>query len=33
MPVTNFEKVIEFMNTYGQEVKTEAEFPDATTTH
>jgi predicted HAD superfamily Cof-like phosphohydrolase len=33
MPVTNFEKVIQFMNTYGQEVKRKAEFPDATTTH
>lgn len=33
MPVTNFEKVIQFMNTYNQEVKRKAEFPDATTTH
>ncbi len=33
IPVTNFEKVIQFMNTYGQEVKRKAEFPDATTTH
>ncbi len=33
MPVTNFEKVIQFMNTYGQEVKRKAAFPDATTTH
>tara|TARA_E500000318_G_C3557206_1_gene211668 strand:- start:1092 stop:1469 length:378 start_codon:yes stop_codon:yes gene_type:complete len=33
VPVTNFEKVIQFMNTYGQEVKRKAEFPDATTTH
>ena len=32
MPVTNFEKVIQFMNTYGQEVKRKAEFPDKTTT-
>ena len=33
MPVTNFEKVIQFMNTYNQEVKRKAVFPDATTTH
>ena len=32
IPVTNFEKVIQFMNTYGQEVKRKAEFPDKTTT-
>jgi len=31
MPVTNFEKVIQFMNTYGQEVKSKAEFPDLDT--
>jgi len=31
--MTNFRKVIEFMETYGQEVKTTPEFPDATTTH
>jgi len=28
MPVTNFEKVIQFMNTYGQEVKHKAELPN-----
>ena len=33
MAVTNFEKVITFMNHFGQEVKTKPEFPDATTTH
>lgn len=33
VPVTNFEKVIQFMNTYNQEVKRKVEFPDATTTH
>ena len=27
MPMTNFEKVIQFMNTYGQEVKRKAELP------
>ena len=27
MPATNFEKVIQFMNTYGQEVKRRAELP------
>ena len=31
MPVTNFEKVIEFMNTYGQEVRTKAVIPDKET--
>lgn len=33
MAVTNFEKVITFMNHFGQEVKRKPEFPDATTTH
>tara|TARA_B100001939_G_C16816914_1_gene562571 strand:- start:222 stop:599 length:378 start_codon:yes stop_codon:yes gene_type:complete len=28
MPVTNFEKVIQFMNTYNQEVKRKAELPN-----
>jgi len=28
---TNFEKVAEFMNTFGQEVKTSPEFPDIDT--
>ena len=29
--MTNFEKVAEFMNTFGQEVKTSPEFPDIDT--
>ena len=33
MPVTNFEKVIQFMNTFGQEVKSKPDWPDVTTKH
>ena len=33
IPVTNFEKVIQFMNTFGQEVKSKPDWPDVTTKH
>lgn len=33
LPVTNFEKVIQFMNTFGQEVKSKPDWPDVTTKH
>jgi len=33
IPATNFEKVIQFMNTFGQEVKRRPAWPDVTTKH